>query len=378
MENIMTDVVLFEELSADNGKKIAIATLNSPRSLNALSGEMIDVLYPQLLQWQQNDDISVVFLQGSGEKAFCAGGDIVHMYNAMQKQPGEYSVEIEEYFTKEYQLDYLIHTFNKPFIVWGNGIVMGGGLGMMVGASHRVVTETSRIAMPEISIGLYPDVGGTRFLNNMPDSCGLFLGLTGASINAADAKYSKLADHFILSEKKNAFLAQLQTVNWGDTVSLNHEKLSNLMQEQEMLSNSQLPVSHLKAQKSLIEHVMSHDNIADIVNAIVSVEVEDKWFNRAQKSLKHGSAISGHIVYRQLAEGKNLSLADCFRLELNLSVKSGQYGEFVEGVRALLIDKDNQPQWKFTSIEEVDASVIDWFFESKWSTEEHPLAQLGK
>ncbi len=374
----MTDVVLFEELSADNGKKIAIATLNSPRSLNALSGEMIDFLYPQLLQWQQNDDISVVFLQGSGEKAFCAGGDIVHMYNAMQKQPGEYSVEIEEYFTKEYQLDYLIHTFNKPFIVWGNGIVMGGGLGMMVGASHRVVTETSRIAMPEISIGLYPDVGGTRFLNNMPDSCGLFLGLTGASINAADAKYSKLADHFILSEKKNAFLAQLQTVNWGDTVSLNHEKLSNLMQEQEMLSNSQLPVSHLKAQKSLIEHVMSHDNIADIVNAIVSVEVEDKWFNRAQKSLKHGSAISGHIVYRQLAEGKNLSLADCFRLELNLSVKSGQYGEFVEGVRALLIDKDNQPQWKFTSIEEVDASVIDWFFESKWSTEEHPLAQLGK
>jgi len=249
---------------------------------------------------------------------------------------------------------------------------------MMVGASHRVVTETSRIAMPEISIGLYPDVGGTRFLNNMPQPCGLFLGLTGASINAADAKYSKLADHFILSEKKETFIEQLTTINWGDTVALNHEKLSNIMLEQELASNIHLPVSHLKSQKSLIEHVMNCDNIVDIVNSIITVEVEDKWFNRAQKSLKHGSAVSGHIVYRQLNEGKKLSLADCFRLELNLSVKCGQYGEFVEGVRALLIDKDNKPQWRFNSVEEVDLSVIDWFFESKWSAEEHPLARLGK
>jgi len=379
----MTNVVLFEEISANNGKKIAIATLNSPRSLNALSGEMIDLLYPQLLAWHKNDDIAVVFLQGTGEKAFCAGGDIVHMYKAMkagaeQIEQGGYSPAIEEYFTKEYQLDYLIHTFNKPFVVWGNGIVMGGGLGMMVGASHRVVTETSRIAMPEISIGLYPDVGGTRFLNNMPERCGLFLGLTGASINAADAKYSKLADHFILNDKKALIIEQLKTINWGGTVSLNHEKVSTLLHDEELQSNNQLPVSHLKAQKALIEHVMNHDNIIDIVNAIVTVEVEDKWFNRAQKSLKHGSAVSGHIVYKQLEVGKNLSLADCFRLELNLSVKSGQYGEFVEGVRALLIDKDNQPHWKFKRVEDVDNKVIDWFFESKWSETEHPLAALGK
>ncbi len=374
----MTDVVLFEELSADNSKKIAIATLNSPRSLNALSGEMIDVLYPQLLSWHQNDDIAVVFLQGVGEKAFCAGGDIVHMYKCMQQHQGEYAPEIEEYFTKEYQLDYLIHTFNKPFIVWGNGIVMGGGLGMMVGASHRVVTETSRIAMPEISIGLYPDVGGTHFLNNMPANCGLFLGLTGASINAADAKYTQLADHFILNENKKDFIEQLKTVNWGDTIALNHEKLTTIMLEQELVSNIHLPTSQLKAQKMVIEQVMNHDNIVDIVNAIISVEVEDKWFNRAQKSLKQGSALSEHIVYRQLQEGKNLSLADCFRLELNLSVKSGQYGEFVEGVRALLIDKDNKPNWKFKRVEDVDSQVIDWFFAAKWSENEHPLAALGK
>ena len=135
---------------------------------------MIDELFPQLTEWQQRADIAMVLLQGSIEKAFCAGGDIVKLYQEMKTHPNEYSEEVESYFAREYQLDYLIHTFGKPFMVWGSGIVMGGGLGMMVGASHRIVTENSRIAMPEISIGLYPDVGGTHFLNKMPENCGLF------------------------------------------------------------------------------------------------------------------------------------------------------------------------------------------------------------
>nr|MBL0709515.1 enoyl-CoA hydratase/isomerase family protein [Colwellia sp.] len=164
----MSQVVTFQELDCNNGKKIAVATLNSPRSLNALSGNMIDLLYPQLKIWQSQTNIVAVFLKGEGDKAVCAGGDIEHMYDDMKASKGEFSPGIEEYFTKEYQLDYLIHPFNKPFIVWGNGIVMGGGLGMMAGGSHRVVTENSRIAMPEVSIGLYPDVGGSYFLNRMP------------------------------------------------------------------------------------------------------------------------------------------------------------------------------------------------------------------
>jgi enoyl-CoA hydratase/carnithine racemase len=294
----------------------------------------------------------------------------------MESDVGGYAPAVEEYFTKEYKLDYLIHTFNKPFVVWGTGIVMGGGLGMMVGASHKVVTETSRIAMPEISIGLYPDVGGTWFLNRMPEQCGLFLGLTGASINAADAKYTGLADFFITSEKKQQLIDTLKTINWGDTVALNHDKLSSKMHDLERLSNSQMPPSFIRAQKKLIAQVMDHKNIAEIVNAIVSADVDDKWFNRAQKSLKHGSAVSGNLVYRQLIQGKSLSLADCFRLELNLSVKCGQYGEFKEGVRALLIDKDNAPKWKYSNISEVDQQEIDWFFTSKWTDNEHPLQQL--
>lgn len=372
----MSNVVTFEELNCANGKKIAVATLNSPKSLNALSGEMIDLLYPQLQAWQQCDDIAAVLLKGEGEKAFCAGGDIVHLYKEMSSHKDDYAPAIEAYFVKEYQLDYLIHRYNKPFIVWGSGIVMGGGLGMMVGASHRVVTESSRIAMPEISIGLYPDVGASYFLNKMPNGCGLFLGLTGASINAADAKFIHLADYFMSQDKHGEFVEQLLQVNWGDTIALNHEKLSVVLQDFEKQSQNKLPASHIREHQHLIAELVNQDDIKSIVDAIIHCEIEDKWFNRGQKSLKHGSALSACITYKQLQLGKSLPLADCFRMELNLSVKSGKFGEFVEGVRALLIDKDNQPNWRFAAIDDVDSQVVEWFFTDKWQDATHPLADL--
>ena len=373
----MSDVVLFEKLACSNGKNIGLATLNSEKSLNALSGQMIELLYPQLLEWQQDQNIALVILQGAGEKAFCAGGDIVNLYKAMTAYPNEFSPEVEKYFTEEYRLDYLIHTYNKPFLVWGNGIVMGGGLGMMVGASHRVVTETSRIAMPEISIGLYPDVGGTWFLNRMPSNCGLFLGLTGASINAADAKYTKLADYFVENAMKQSLFGKLLEINWGDTDALNHEKLSMAIKEQEVLSISKMALSNVKEHQAMIDNVVEVDNLSSTVENILNIEVDDKWVNRAQASLKNGSAVSAQIVFKQLHSTKVMSLADCFRMELGLSVKCGQFGEFVEGIRALLIDKDYQPKWKYADVNEVPEKDIEWFFESPWSANNHPLKDLN-
>ncbi|KGJ97120.1 enoyl-CoA hydratase/isomerase family protein [Colwellia psychrerythraea] len=384
----MTDVVLFNEVDCDNGKKIGVITLNSPKSLNALSGEMISLLYPKLITWQQQQDLVAVFLQAEGEKAFCAGGDIVHLYNAMKSKvitessvkeliaETNFAPEIEDYFTQEYQLDYLIHTFNKPFIVWGSGIVMGGGLGMLVGASHRVVTESSRIAMPEISIGLFPDVGGSYFLNKMPVGCGLFLALTGASINAADAKYCQLADYFVEQQYKDNLINQLKVINWAETSSLNHDKTSELLQEFEQSSLSQLPTSPLREHQTLITQLIDQHDLTEIINAILNIENEDKWFSRAQKALKRGSALSAQLAYSQLQRGKGMSLADCFRMELNLAVKCGQFGEFHEGVRALLIDKDNSPQWRYSSVKEIDREILDWFFESRWSTSKHPLTMM--
>lgn len=374
----MSDVVLFETLKCLEGKAIGVATLNAEKSLNALSGEMIAALYPQLLAWQQDDNIAAVLLQGKGEKAFCAGGDIVKLYREMCNHPDTYAPEVEAYFANEYRLDHLIHTFGKPFVVWGSGIVMGGGLGMMVGASHRIVTETSRIAMPEINIGLLPDVGGTKFLNEMPDNCGLFLGLTGASINAADARYTHLADFFMLAEQKGALLEKLVSTQWTHSATDNHELLSSLFSEFEQAAQPSLPLSPVQEHKALINQVTSASSLVEIVDDIVNYKIEDKWFNKAQAALKHGSPISAHLVYRQLREGKEMSLADCYRFELGLTVRGGKYGEFQEGVRALLVDKDNQPNWHFDSIASVENDVIDWFFTPLWSASAHPLCELGE
>lgn len=372
-------LVLFEELSAGEGKRIGHATLNKPKALNALNLEMIRLLQSKLNVWKADPDIVAVVLDGSGDKAFCAGGDVVAMHQAMRASPGKIPAMLETFFTEEYRLDHFIHTFGKPFVVWGNGIVMGGGLGLMNGASHRIVTASSRIAMPEISIGLYPDVGGSWFLNRMPGKTGLFLGLTGASINAADALYVKLADYFVDHQHKDSFLAEMQQLKWGNTLTLNNEKLSQLCSQFQRDSQLQLPTGNIKVHQALIDELTGHHTVAGVVNAILAHEAgEDKWLARAIDTLRHGSPLTAAIVFRQLQEGKSLSLEDCFRMELGLSCRCAETGEFQEGVRALLIDKDNQPTWLYAQVEEVPQTEIDRFFTSPWDVTSHPLASLGE
>ena len=374
----VNEVVLYQELAAQNGKKIGVATLNSEKSLNALSLPMVESLLPQLQAWQADNSISMVLLQGAGDKAFCAGGDIRDLYKAMLDKPGEYAPYVEEFFTKEYTLDYLIHTFGKPVLVWGNGIVMGGGLGLMAGASHRVVTATSRIAMPEMAIGLYPDVGASWFLNRMPAGCGLFLGLTGASINAADAKFIGLADNFLLHERKDALLQKLLGINWGDTIALNHQKLSDVLRSEEDQCRTQMPLSNIRPHQGDIEALAKHDSLQSVIAAVNAMQGEDKWLQKAKESLAYGSPITAHIVFELLKLGQSKILADSFRLELGLSVQCGKLGEFTEGVRALLMDKDLQPKWQYKTVDEVPQSVIDELFRSPWAANEHPLRELGR
>jgi len=371
-------VVLFDTLQAENGKLIGVATLNSEKSLNALSLAMVELLLPQMQLWKDNSQIAMVVLQGAGDKAFCAGGDIRDLYHSMKQQPGEFQPYVQDFFSKEYHLDYLIHTFEKPVLVWGNGIVMGGGLGLMAGASHRVVTATSRIAMPEMAIGLYPDVGGSWFLNRMPAGCGLFLGLTGASINAADAKFIDLADHFIPHDKKLAVITGLQKVRWGNTVALNHQKLSDLLLQLEQQSLNQQPASQVRLHQHAISNLTELGSLDKTMSAILAMPGDDAWLSKAKNSLQYGSPITAHIVYRLLQLGQSKILADSFRLELGLSVQCGKLGEFTEGVRALLIDKDQQPQWLYPDVASVPTAVIDELFSSPWEAAEHPLQALGR
>ncbi|OPX55371.1 Enoyl-CoA hydratase/carnithine racemase [Oceanospirillum multiglobuliferum] len=366
------DPVVFEELATRDGHLIGIATLNAPKALNALSLEMIDLLYPKLLEWQANSSVVAVWLQGSGDKAFCAGGDIVQLYNSMVEHGEQQNPYAEKFFTDEYRLDHLIHTYSKPFILWGNGIVMGGGLGLMAGASHRVVTESSRIAMPEISIGLYPDVGGSFFLNRMPGRTGLFLGLTGASINAADALFVGLGDRFVTHDRREAVIDALLSVSWADNAT---HIVNSVLRQHERASLGQLPESEVRKHFDLIQQLTDGDDVAAIVDNITSCHTDDKWLSRAIGSLAVGSPTAMHLIVRQLKATKQMSLAEVFRAELDLSVQAACKGEFAEGIRALLIDKDRQPKWHGGTLAAVEAEWIDSFFVSPWSGE-HPLADL--
>lgn len=364
--------VLFETISSTNGKKIAVATLNSEKSLNSLSLAMIDLLQPQLTRWENDDSIACVVLRGKGDKAFCAGGDVVQLYNSACAQDGVAAT----FFEREYRLDYHIHIYKKPLILWGNGIVMGGGLGLMNGASHRVVTATSRIAMPEVTIGLYPDVGGTWFLNRAPGKTGLFLALTGASINAADALFIGMADRFVAHEKYADVLNALTSTSWSSDAEQHTGQVSHVLRDFETESRAQLPASPVREHYDLIQQLCDGDDIDAIVANIVAWSGEDKWLSKAVKTLANGCPASVHLIDEQFKRGKHLSLREAFQFELIASSNCMRYVNFREGVRALLIDKDNAPKFEPAKLSDVKSEFIAAHFTAPWGNAAHPLADL--
>ncbi|CBL45840.1 Predicted enoyl-CoA hydratase/isomerase family protein [gamma proteobacterium HdN1] len=368
--------VLFQELPAKDDKLIGIATLNAEKSLNSLSAEMVGLLRAVLENWQKNDRVVCVFLQGAGEKAFCAGGDVRKVYDSIlacgDATHNEYA---RAFFESEYRLDYLIHKFPKPIVVWGHGIVMGGGIGLMSGASHRVVTEKSRLAMPEINIGLYPDVGGTWFLNHAPGRTGLFLGLTGASINATDALFVGLADRFIPDAQRQAVVGALQQADFGEASAVHGSVVSGVLREFE--ARELLPEGAVAKHLELINRVTDADSCAEICARILALETEDAWLQKGISQLAKGCPTTAHLVYEQLRRGKKLSLEQVFQMELIMSLQCSRHGDFAEGVRALLVDKTAAPQWRFASVADVPAAWVDAHFSAPWGESANPLVNLG-
>jgi enoyl-CoA hydratase/carnithine racemase len=383
-----TAPILFSERPTTDGHALGIVTLNVPQALNALSLEMIDQLTARLAEWETDSRIVAVWLEGAGERAFCAGGDIVKLYQSMVAHPQEPNLYqsptpsqanpyAEAFFSREYRLDYFIHRYSKPILCWGSGIVMGGGMGLMAGASHRIVTETSRLAMPEISIGLFPDVGGTWFLNRMPPGCGLYLGLTGSAINATDALFLNLADYFVPSSQKEALLEKLSQLNWSDSDASNRTMLSEQLRIFSDSDQTALPPPQVEAHLPQIQAATQHEQkLSDVVNAILTQPADDAWIAKGIRNLQKGCMVTAHLVWEQLHRGKNLSLGQVFRQELTMAVQCTRHPDFREGVRALLIDKDNRPQWQFTRVEDVPASIVEAHFRSPWAPHEHPLLDL--
>ena len=377
--------VLFETLDTKNGLQIGIITLNTEKTLNALSLEMIDLIAEQLATWSSDDHIALVLMQAAGEKAFCAGGDLQNLYQSMlthhastEKDDIRANAYACDFFEREYRLDYVIHTYPKPILCWGHGIVMGGGMGLMAGASHRVVTEKSRLAMPEIAIGLFPDVGGSYFLNRMPGKLGLFLALTGAMMNAADAKFAKLADYAIAQADKAAVLEALLQQPWGKTQAENHALLDTVLRDAEMAVEQGPLEYHLAS----INTWCTQENLVEIINQIAHLDSEETWLNKAIASVKNGSPSSMHLAHILLNLAQDMPLADVFRLEYLAALHCAARPDFAEGIRALLIDKDLSPKWQPATHAQISSNWINGFITNPWSdvnaNEVHPLVDLGK
>jgi enoyl-CoA hydratase/carnithine racemase len=356
--------ILFDELSCANEKRLAVVTLNVEKTLNSLTLEMVELMLNQLQLWRSDESIACVFIKGAGEKALCAGGDVQALYHCAKNKPGGPCEYAETFFAKEYQLDFLLHHFPKPVICWGGGIVMGGGLGIFAACSHRVVTEKTRLAMPEVTIGLYPDVGGSWFLNKMPDNVGMFLALTGAPVNGADSLFVGLADYFIATNRRDEFLDKLCSQVWSVSSDENREIVNRVFSDFTGTGNDELPSSNIKDHLQTINELCDSKDVFSIVDAIAGLNSDDKWLTRAQKTLLSGSPLSVLIIYRQLEQSCSLSMADVFRSELQLSTNIVRYPEFAEGVRALLIDKDNNPTWQYATAREIPGDVVDQFFKA--------------
>ncbi|MCG8520954.1 MAG: enoyl-CoA hydratase/isomerase family protein, partial [Pseudomonadales bacterium] len=269
--------IVFEEWKTADGELIAVARLNTPRNLNSLSMDMISLLKPQLSRWAEDPKVQAVWLEAEGDKAFCAGGDIVSLYRAMT-EPGKLA-EGERFFNEEYELDYQIHTYPKPIVCWGNGIVMGGGIGLMVGASHRVVTEHSKLAMPEVSIGLYPDIGAGWFLNRMPMRTGLFLGLTGARMNGADALFVNMADRFISHGLKDQVVDALKAADWqrADAQAV----VSAVLRQFEQQSREALPASPVREHFEDIQQATDADSLEQVVAQLDELGAREDWLGKS-------------------------------------------------------------------------------------------------
>lgn len=355
-----------------SGLVLAQATLNVQATLNSLSLAMIRQLDAALRSWAIRDDIAAVVLTGSGDKAFCAGGDIQALYFAMQ-QNHQHGEQVDrypfEFFAQEYRLDYLIHTYNKPVICIGHGIVMGGGMGIFSAAKFRVLTETSKLALPEITIGLFPDAGASWSLSRMAAHQALFLGMTGSHLNPTDALTVGLGTHVVPQNERAGLLTALTTLPFTVDADSNEGLIVGLL---DALPCVTLPDGEIH---QVPEHSIDYTDLASQTQHLFTLQGKSPWIDRGLGNLRKGCPTTAGIVLEQLHRCKDTSLADMFRMEYNIASHCAINTDFAEGVRALLIDKDGAPRWRYTDLQTLPRAHVLSHFEALESP--HPLADLG-
>ena len=353
---------------------IGLITLNRPEAINALSLDMVLRLSKILNEWAADSKIEAVAIRGTDKNGnfgnFCAGGDIRFFHKACIDE----SSDLGRFFTEEYKLNHLIFNYSKPYIAFMDGIVMGGGMGISQGASLRIVTERSKVAMPETNIGLFPDVGGGYFLPKCPGYTGEYLGLTGQVLTGQQSLAANLADFAVDSTKLEDFWDLIET---GSKLAI--ERVNELYSEVKAVSLNEDSAWIT----SEIDHTFQHRYLEEIMTSLSKSDT--KWAQKTLSMLSKRSPLMMSVSLKQIKLGREMSLADELRLERTLVhhcfytahlERYREKTETVEGIRALVIDKDNSPNWNPKTIREVTDAMVNPFFDSPWMESQHPLSDL--
>jgi len=374
-DNAMSDVIMNN--SSSNSEdfvllevegRVGCITLNRAKALNALSLDMVRRLTKALLEFRDNPQVLAVLVRGRGKEEpfghFCAGGDIRFFHQAALAD----DESLANFFTEEYALNHLIHTYSKPYIAFMDGVVMGGGMGISQGASVRIVTDRTQMAMPETHIGLFPDVGGGYFLSRCPGHIGEYLGLTGQKINGHQAILAGLADGFIEAQRLPLIWKTLLSTPFETSESVERWLQSQFTK----FDSAQFP------EKAAIDKCFALTSPLEISLALE--QENSSWSHQTLANLKKASPLMVHVVLAQIRKARKMGLADDLRMErdmvhhcFHLRTKS----ETVEGIRALAIDKDHQPQWAHANLSDVQQDEWPLFFQSPWTAETHPLRHLS-
>ena len=322
-------------------------TLNRPAALNALTFEMVRLLTEALQAWRSDPAVEMVILDGAGGRALCAGGDIIDLTG----QRSDPSKPWRQFWREEYQLNALIHRYPKPFVALMDGIVMGGGIGLSAHARHRIVTEKSMLAMPETGIGLIPDVGGTWLLGHAQGELGTYLGLTGARMNGSDAIQCGFASDYVTSDRVAALVERLCGANDSDCAEV-IEAFTEV---------SPVPASPLAARRPEIDKFFGFDTVEAILDALNTSPSEFAQKTRGELQRKSPKALK--LALAAMRRAKSLAnLEACLNIEYRLVIRLYEDGEFPEGVRALLIDKDKAPKWNPATLGEVSDAMLGSYF----------------
>ena len=323
---------------------VAFVTLSRPKALNALTLDMIRAYYPRLKAWNEDPAIRAVVISGEGEKAFCAGGDVRAVYDSVKTTPSDM---YRTFFQEEYRLNRLIHRLSKPYVALIDGITMGGGLGLSRHGSHQIATERTMASMPETGIGLFPDIGATWFLNQCPGKIGLYLALTGARVLAADAVHVRFATHYAPSAALEGFRKDVAA---GADVEAAIAAIAT--------DPGPAPLASVRAE---IERTFAGDSVEAILAALAAEDSD--WARETLRILQAKSPTSLKVTFEQLRRGAGLAIEEVLVMEYRMTQAFMSGHEFFEGIRAVLIDKDQSPKWRPPTLAEVTAADVARYFE---------------